>query len=369
MAEEFEVERTGSKELCRPDIVLFVNGIPLSVIECKQPGIKEPLAQAISQHIRNQGEDYIPKLFVFTQMLLALTKNEAAYATTGTAAKFWGRWRELEGSKEIDLSPEVLPLVNRPLSKSQKDKLFADRFGYVRLYFDELEATGRQVTTQDQVVYSLCRPERMLELAWRFIVYDAGEKKIARYQQYFAVKSIVERVRKIGGDGRRLGGVVWHTQGSGKSLTMVMLAKSLALEPEIQSPRILLVTDRVDLDEQIKSTFHHCGLEPVQAQTGKHLSKLLMENKESVITTVIDKFAAAVETGDFENKSPNLFVLVDESHRSVYGKTGGKMEKVLPNACFIGFTGTPLMKQEKNTARKFGWPHRACLHNRSGSTG
>lgn len=354
VAEEFEVERTASNQLCRPDVVLFVNGIPLTVVECKRPDIKEPLEQAVSQNIRNQAEDYIPKLFTFAQLLLGVTKNEAAYGTTGTGAKFWAQWRELEGSHEKNITPEVSTLINRPLSREQKDRLFADRFGYVRAYFDELEAEGRQVTEQDKALYCLCRPERLIELAFRFIVFDAAEKKIARYQQYFTVKSIVERVRKLGPEGKRLGGVVWHTQGSGKSLTMVMLAKNLALDLAAEDPHIILVTDRVDLDEQIKRTFHQCGMEPEQAQTGKHLARLITEGKESVITTVIDKFAAAMEAGNFRNASPNIFVLVDESHRSVYGETGAKVEKALPKACFIGFTGTPLMKAEKNTASKFG---------------
>jgi type I restriction enzyme R subunit len=356
VVEEFEVERSGSKVLCRPDIVLFVNGIALGVIECKQPvaGGKDLLPQAISQHIRNQADDYIPRLFTFAQLLVGLSKNEASYGTTGTAAKFWSHWRELEGSREKDLEAEVGAIVNRPLTRAQKEKLFADRFGYVRAYFDELEAQPRQVTEQDRAVYCLCRPERLLDLAWRFIVYDAGEKKIARYQQYFTVKSIVERVRGLRPGGRRLGGVVWHTQGSGKSLTMVMLAKSLALEPGIVGPRLLLVTDRIDLDEQIKKTFHQCGLEPVQALTGKHLARLIMEGRAAVMTTVLDKFDAALKAGEFRYESANLFVLVDESHRSVYGEAGAQMEKVLPNACFIGFTGTPLMKKEKNTARRFG---------------
>jgi type I restriction enzyme, R subunit len=354
VAEEFEVERTASNEKCRPDIVLFVNGIPLSVIECKRPDVKASLEQAISQNIRNQADDYIPKLFTFAQLLVGVSKNEAAYGTTGTAAKFWSKWRELEGSIERNLLPEVSALINRPLAKVQKDALFAGRFGYVRGYFDELESEEREVTEQDKALYTLCRPERLVELAFRFVLFDAMEKKIARYQQYFTVKKIVQRVREIGSNGRRAGGVVWHTQGSGKSLTMVMLAKALALEPEMSDAKIVLVTDRVDLDEQIRKTFHQCGLEPVQAQTGKHLAKLIMQGKESVITTVIDKFASAIEAGAFKNDSANIFVLVDESHRSVYGGTGAKMEKVLPNACFVGFTGTPLMKNEKNTARKFG---------------
>jgi type I restriction enzyme, R subunit len=349
VAEEFEVERSGSNQLCRPDIVLFVNGIPLAVIECKRPDLKGPLEQAISQNIRNQSEDYIPRLFVFAQLLLAVTKNESAYGTAGTGAKFWSRWRELQ-----DVTREVSALANRPLPKEQKDRLFADRFGYVRHYFDELEADERQVTEQDKALFSLCRPERLVELAFRYVVIDAGEKKIARYQQYFTVKSILSRVREVGKDGRRLGGVVWHTQGSGKSLTMVMLAKALTLEPGLLNPVVVLVTDRVDLDEQIWKTFHQCGKEPKQALTGQHLAELIRDGKESVITTVIDKFDAALKAGAFKNESPNIFVLVDESHRSVYGETAARMKKVLPNACFIGFTGTPLMKKEKSTAERFG---------------
>jgi type I restriction enzyme R subunit len=115
----------------------------------------------------------------------------------------------LKESKTADITAEVSAFINRPLTKAQKDKLFADRFGYVRAYFDELESEPRQVTEQDKALYSLCRPERLMELAFRFIVFDAGEKKIARYQQYFAVKSIVGRVREIR-NGRRLGGVVWQ---------------------------------------------------------------------------------------------------------------------------------------------------------------
>jgi type I restriction enzyme, R subunit len=356
VTEEFEVERTASNETCRPDVVLFVNGIPMAVIECKQPMTKgkSALEQGVSQHIRNQADQYIPRLFTFTQLLVAVSKNEAAYGTTGTGAKFWSQWREIRDGKPVDVSPEVGALLNKPLTKAQKEKLFADRFGYVREYFDELEAEPRQVTEQDKALYCLCRPERLMELAFRFIVFDAGEKKVARYQQYFTVKSIISRIRETGPDGRRHGGVVWHTQGSGKSLTMVMLAKSIALEPGIVDPKILLVTDRIDLDDQIWKTFHQCGREPVQAQTGQHLAQLIKEGKESVVTAVIDKFSAALRVVDFRNDSPNIFVLVDESHRSVYGESGARMEKVLPNACFIGFTGTPLMKAEKNTARKFG---------------
>lgn len=349
VSEEFEVEQTASNQTRRPDIILFVNGIPFGVIECKRPDEKDSLEQSISQHLRNQNSEYIPRLFIYSQLLLGLNKNEASYATTGTSLEFWSKWQE-----RSDVTAEVNRLINRPLPKDQKDKLFADRFAYVRRYFDDLEIEGRLVTEQDKTLYSLCCPERLIELTHQFIVFDNNEKKIARYQQYYAIKKTLEKVKAIGADGKRTGGVIWHTQGSGKSLTMVMMAKALALESSITDPRIVLVTDRVDLDDQIWGTFQSCGLEPEKAKTGKHLLDLLARNKASIITTVIDKFETAVKAQGYQNPSPNIFVLVDEGHRSQYGEANARMQKVLPNACYIGFTGTPLKKKDKNTADKFG---------------
>jgi len=347
--EEFEVERTGSYDKRRPDIVLFVNGIPFVVIECKRPDEKDSLEQAISQHLRNQRKDEIPHLFTFAQMLLAINKNEARYATTGTAKKFWANWRERE-----DITEKVRYLINKPLSREDKERLFGERFAYVRHYFNEIEAEGRQVHEQDCVLYSLCRPERLLDLVYKYIVFDAGQKKIARYQQYFAVGNTLERVHHFEAEGNRKGGVIWHTQGSGKSLTMVMLAKVLALDETIVNPRIVLVTDRVDLDDQIYNTFRACGKEPVKAKTGEHLFDLLSEDKEAIITTLIHKFENVVEKKGYKNQSSEIFVLVDEGHRSNYKTFHQNMRKTLPKACYIGFTGTPLLKKEKNTVNQFG---------------
>ena len=349
VTEEFSVERTGSHETRRPDIVLFVNGIPLAVIECKRPDSKEPITQAISQHLRNQREDEIPKLFLFTQLLLAVSSNEAKYGTVGTPAKFWATW------KESNLDEERLKrLKNEPLPYELKDKLFGGRFDYVRNYFDAMDATTREPTEQDRALYSLTRPERLLELMYRYTLFDAGEKKVARYQQYFCVRKILDRIRQLQPEGVRQGGIVWHTQGSGKSLTMVMLAAGIALEKGMDSHKIILVTDRVDLDDQIYKTFGHCGSVPIQAKTGKHLSQLLAGNKEQIITTVIDKFEAAVSKTGVKNENPNIFVLVDEGHRGQYGELHAMMRKALPMACFIGFTGTPILKKEKNTVQRFG---------------
>ena len=349
---EFSVERTGRYETRRPDIILFVNGIPLVVIECKSPKVKDAVDLAVRQNIRNQLPDEIPGLFVFSQLVLALATDQAKYATTKTPEEFWSVWREKFSSAERRLLNE---LCNSPLSQESKDKLFTKPFEDDRRYCDQLEQAGtREVTTQDKTLFSLCRPERLLELVYRYLVYDAGVKKIARYQQYFCVKKIMSRVTSIAGGGSRQGGVVWHTQGSGKSLTMVMLAKALALEPSIRNPRIVLVTDRVDLDDQIWKTFHHCGKEAVQAKTGEHLLKMLSEDKEQIITTVIDKFEKATSRDKITRESENVFVLVDEGHRTQYGPRHAKMRRVLPNACYIGFTGTPVASKEKDTIQKFG---------------
>ncbi len=348
VAEEFEVNRTSSDKKYRPDIVLFVNGIPLCIIECKRPDIKEPLEEAKSQHLRNQQEDGIPHLYKYSQILLALTSNKVQYATTGTPRKFWATWKE-QKLKATDLQE----LVNKPLSDEQKDKLFADRFKYVRKYFDNIEAEGRLVTEQDKLLYSLCQPRRLLELMYKYIVYDAGIKKIARYQQYFAIQDTLERIKIIRNE-RRQGGVIWHTQGSGKSLTMVMLAKAISLEPEIVNPKVVIVTDRIDLDKQISDTFKSCGKVVKKATSGEDLGNIIADNKETIITTVINKFQAALRKKKVIDNSKNVFVLVDESHRSQYGSANALMQKVFPNACYIGFTGTPLMKKEKSTAVKFG---------------
>ncbi len=354
VTEEFSVERTASHHTQRPDIVLFVNGIPFCVIECKRPDLEnaDPIAQAVSQQIGYQKEDGIPRLYVYAQLLLAISKNEAKYAATGSGPKFWAVWREKE-----DAESTVEALVKRPLARPLKDRLFAERSQSVRHYFDALESDGgREVTPQDIAIHSLCRPERLLELTLRYTLFDAGERKVARYQQYFCVRRTLENIRRRprGPKGPRDGGVVWHTQGSGKSLTMVMLAKALAMEPDVPDYKIILVTDRVDLDDQIYKTFRHCGTEPIQARTGRHLAALLNGPKSRIVTTVIDKFETAVGKAGAHNSSPNVFVLVDEGHRGQYGALHTKMRKGLLNACFIAFTGTPVMKREKNTIRQFG---------------
>lgn len=355
VTEEFAVTRTGMADTYRPDIVLFVNGIPLVVIECKRPDIKGALEQAISQHLRNQKDDGIRSLYLYSALLMSIGNSYGAYGTTATPAKFWNKWREMFVTEqdEAEYARQLDHLVNEPLSEEQKDHLFGNRFRYVRTYFDEQMQEPVLPTEQDRYLFSLCRPERLLDLIHNFTIYDGGIKKLARYQQYFAVKEIVARVRSLD-HGKRRGGVVWHTQGSGKSLTMVLLAQAIAQMPEIPSARIVMVTDRTDLDSQITSTFKKCGREVMNATTGTHLVELLESKSDAVITTIINKFETAVKRMSRPLTDPNIFILIDEAHRSQYKEMAIKMDKVLPNACKIAFTGTPLMKKEKNTARTFG---------------
>lgn len=355
VTEEFSVMRSTRKEHYRPDLVLFVNGIPLCIIECKRPDIKKPLKQAISQHLRNQQEDGIRSLYVYSQLTLSIATQEAAYATNSTPEKFWAKWHEKFNSDEEErkYKNKLLEFKNNPLPISIKESIFSDRFKYVRQYFDALEQEKILPTEQDIYLYGLCRPERLMDIIFNFVLFDDGEKKVARYQQFFAIKKSIQRIKHVE-NGKRRGGVIWHTQGSGKSLTMVMLAQAIAMEPSIRNPKIVLVTDRTDLDNQITGTFRKCGRFVENATTGQRLVELLENKSDAVVTTIINKFVAAVKKIVKPLESHDIFVLVDEGHRTQHGSFNIDMQKTLPNACFIAMTGTPLFKKDKSTAEKFG---------------
>ena len=319
VTEEFAVESQDKLHNARPDIVLFINGIPFAVIECKAPHI--PVDQAVEQMIRNQQADYVPQLFKYAQIVMATNKNAVKYATAGTPKKFWSVWKE-QDTAFLD---------------SRLAQLVADR----------------APTEQDRNMISLFSWERLMELTRYFVLFDANVKKICRYQQYFAIREIINTIAQQDSKGNRQSGVIWHTQGSGKSLTMVMLAKYILMELAACNPRVVIVTDRKELDGQIAATFAHTRLNPARATSGRHLVELVTNGKADVITTIINKFNTA-ERLEAKNNSRDVFVLIDESHRSNYGSMAAKMRTVFPNACYIGFTGTPLMKREKNTLTKFG---------------
>lgn len=319
VTEEFAVDSRDRQHNARPDIVLFINGIPFAVIECKAPHI--PVEEAVGQMIRNQQAAYIPQLFKFAQLVVATNKNAVKYATAGTPKKFWSVWKE------------------------QDDEWLQTRLKAL--------VPDRMPTEQDRNTVSLFSRERVFELIRYFILFDANVKKVCRYQQFFAVREIMKTIAESDEHGNRQSGVIWHTQGSGKSLTMVMLAKYILMELKDCHPRVVIVTDRKELDAQIAATFAHTRLTPARATSGRHLVELVNSARADVITSIINKFNT-VERQEVKNPSRDIFVLVDESHRSNYGLMATRMRSVFPNACYIGFTGTPLMKSEKNTMARFG---------------
>jgi type I restriction enzyme R subunit len=352
MTAEFAVQ--GRVAEVRPDVVLFVNGIPFASLELKRTG--EKTAQAISQTIRNQKtDDGAPQLFVTQQVLIAGAPNEPRYGTVGTPAKYWSVWKEPAPPHGL-VEDQVAAAVNGMPAEADWRAMLADFEGYAERHSRLCEARSRWITEMDRTIVGLAAPQRLLDMARRFTLFDKGVKKIARWQQVSAVLRLLDHVEKReAGGARRQGGVVWHTQGSGKSLTMVMLAR--ALNWQVENPRVILVTDRRDLDRQIRNTFKACQREPKQARTGAHLMELI-QARTPLITTLVNKFRAGVARKPTTDDDPNIFVLVDESHRSQYGDDDSlhaDMRRVLPNACYIGFTGTPLFKKAaRNTFLKFG---------------
>lgn len=319
VTEEFSCDSWDKHKNARPDIVLFINGIPFAVIECKAPDISE--MQAVEQNIRNQKDEYIPQLFKYVQMVVATNKNAVKYATVKTGKKFWNVWREQDVEWQANIVDQIV--------------------------------AGRVPTEQDKTLVSLFEKSRLRKFSKYFVVYDANIKKICRYQQFFAVEAIMKTIAQSDSAGNRQSGVIWHTQGSGKSLTMVMVSKYILEELSSASPKVVVVTDRKELDKQIAKTFAHTRLLPARATSGKNLCDLINEGKADVITSIINKFNT-VDNQGVKNNSRDIFVLVDESHRSNYGSMATKMRTVFPNACYIGFTGTPLLKHEKNTLQTFG---------------
>jgi len=359
--EEFSVTRANGIEARRPDIICFVNGIPLVVIEAKRPdgnAKKGPtIDEGISQSLRNQRHDEIPRLFAYSQILLSINGHDGRYGTCGTPTKFWATWREEDIS---DL--EMFAIKNRKLTAQQMESIFSHRPVACQEWYQNLTTTGDlAITGQDQLLISLLLPERLLDMARFFTLFDkkAG-KVIARYQQVFSIKRLLQRIETKNPDGSRNGGVIWHTTGSGKSLTMVFLSKALILSETLKQCRIVVVTDRVDLENQLSRTFISTGelagkrdKTDAIATSGKRLAEQIGKGTERILFSLIQKFNTATRLPECVNTSPDIIVLIDEGHRSHGGESHQRMKQALPNAAFVAFTGTPLLKDDKTT-NKFG---------------
>lgn len=362
--EELSVERPAGMGRFRPDVVCYVNGIPLAVIEAKRPvsSTKDAamVTEGISQHLRNQKPDGIQDLYAYSQVLMSISGTDGRYGTTGTPAKFWGSWTE-EDITEI----EMQAVKSTPLSETQREALFADKPSWMRKDFEALHSGSVWPTEQDRLIISLLRPDRLLDFTRRFIFFDRKLGKIAaRYQQVQGAKAILSQISQQKPDGSREGGVIWHTTGSGKSNLMVFLAKALLLDAELAGCRIIIVTDRVDLEKQLSATFMTGGAfgsavatkkegETSKVQSGRDLAERIGSGSERIIFTLLQKFNSATKLPECKNTSDKIIVLVDEGHRSQGGENHERMRKALPNAAFIAFTGTPLLKEDK-TRNKFG---------------
>ncbi|OUL98013.1 DEAD/DEAH box helicase [Variovorax sp. JS1663] len=301
-------------------IVGFVNGIPLVLIEA---GHGDDACEGIDEHLRNQRDDEIPHLFAYAQLLLSLGRIESRYGTTATPARLWARWA--------------------------LDEEFGDA----------------QPGDEERLLAGLMTPRRLLELLHGFVLFDSRVGKIiARHHQFFGVRALLKRLAGQRPDGSREGGVIWHTAGSGKSFTMVFLAKALLLHEGLKDCRLLVITDRRDLERQLARNFMAGGAfgaalatqkegERSKAATGRDLARRIGQGTGRITFALVQKFNTASRLPECRNDSPDLVVLVDEAHRSHGGEMHARMRKALPRAACVAFTGTPLLKDEK-TAEKFG---------------
>ncbi len=367
VTEEMEVLSTQGTHTRRPDVVAFVNGIPLAVIEAKRAASGNPnksmVEEGISQNLRNQKNDEIPYLYAFAQLLLSISRTDGRYGTTHTPTKFWSKWKDEQFDDHY-----VQGIKNRPLSQSNKEILFQDKTPKIQAYFEQLWSKSMLPTEQDRLLVGLLDRHRFLEFLRLFILFDRKVGKIAaRYPQAFGIKALMERISGFKPNGERRGGVLWHTTGSGKSFTMVYLCQALLLSDILKNCRIIVVTDRVDLEKQLSKTFltggafgsdiadKKSGDSLAKTRSGKDLAKRIGQGNERIIFTIINKFASAAKQQECYNPSSNVIVIVDEGHRSQGGENHQRMRQALPNASFIAFTGTPLLKNEKSeTAEKFG---------------
>jgi type I restriction enzyme R subunit len=335
----------GAKKHIIPDVVCFVNGIPLAVIECKNPTLGDAWKQeALDQLDRYQelSEKYkelgASKLFHSVQINVATCGQAAVFGTVATPARFHLRWKQPY--------PITVEQVGQLVGKAEP-------------------------SPQDVALCGLLSPENLIDLMRNFVVFErevsSGKviKKVPRYQQYAAVNRALARAASEKNAEER-GGVVWHTQGSGKSLTMLWLAIKLRRDPQHENPTLVLVTDRRDLDDQITRTFRACGYpNPERAESVNDLRRLLSGPGGRTVMTTVQKFQEVSGVGArgkrvWKPRHPvlsersNIFVMTDEAHRTQYGSLAANLRAALPNAVFFGFTGTPIDKKDRSTLATFG---------------
>lgn len=322
--DQFKIQ--GPTQNIIPDILLFVNGMPLGVIECKSPFVTDPMAEGINQlrryaNLRNQGDsEGCEKLFHYNQVMISTHRDGARVGTISSPVEYYLEWKD-------------------PYPLDAKD-------------------LGDPATAQQLLIQGLLTPKNFLDIIQNFTIYETESgrtiKKIARYQQFRAVQKTIERL-KAPGDRKSKGGVIWHTQGSGKSLTMVFLTQKIRRDHLLRDYKLLFLTDRTQLDTQLTATFSNAQGETVlNAKSVGHLKELLAKDASDLVTATIQKLQEGDDFGVTSlNDSDRIIVLADEAHRSQYGTLGSAINSALPNAPKIAFTGTPLIASQK-TRSEFG---------------
>ena len=323
IAQEVSIKGENTK---RPDIVLYVNGIALGVIELKRSSVS--VAEGIRQNLDNQKKEFIRDFFSTMQLVMAGNESEGLrYGTIETSEKYYLSWKEE--------NPTYNPKVDDEVKK----------------YLNPLACNGGEGLLECTII-QLLEKKRFLELIHDFVVYDSGVKKLCRHNQYFGIEASKKHIKS------REGGIIWHTQGSGKSLTMVWLAKWI--RENVSNSRVLIITDRTELDQQIEKVFNGVDESIYRTKSGKDLIAVLNKSDEWLMGSLVHKFSTQSSNRDDEyikelqanipanfKAKGDLFIFVDECHRTQSGKLHDAMQSILSNAMFIGFTGTPLLKKDK----------------------
>src|SRR5690554_3606383 len=355
---QFKIE--GAHQNVIPDIVCFVNGLPLAVIECKSPYVADAISEGINQLRRYANlreptsEEGAQKLFWYNQLMVSTCRDLAKVGTISSSSQYYSDWKDAHPYSDAD----IRALLSKPVSSEQSVPVeMSDVPSPAYLAQAQQIASGYggqiEINAQQRLLAGIFNPASFLDLIRNFIIYEPIDgrliKKVARYQQYRAVNKVIERL-KMGADRREKSGIVWHTQGSGKSLTMVMLAVKMRRDLELQQYKLVFVTDRTQLDSQLSSTFRAAQNETVyNANSVAELKELLSRDSSDIVTAMVQKFQEAEAEGDFQdlNVSDNIIVLADEAHRTQFGNLAATINAALPNAPKIGFTGTPLLKSQK----------------------
>jgi len=364
---QFKVE--GTKQTIIPDIVCFVNGLPLAVIECKSPFISTPVACGIDQLRRyanhRHPEDFegAEKLFWYNQLMVSTCRDIARVGTISSPAQYYGDWKDAYPLTDAQIaqvdSDNVVPLAKKLTVEQPVATVDAVSSELPEVAEPPADYKVAKVTAQQRLLAGMFSRENFLDIVRNFILFEPDDgrliKKVARYQQFRAVNKVIHQL-KTGKTRKEKSGVVWHTQGSGKSLTMVMLAVKMRHDPELKQYKLVFVTDRTQLDEQLSTTFQGAQGETVyNADSVATLRELLKKDSSDLVTAMVQKFQdaekEAQQQGDKSfvniNTSDKIIVLADEAHRTQFGGLATTINAALPNAPKIGFTGTPLLKTQK----------------------